>query len=527
VTNSPPSYSDFIAPRYWPTWLGISLLCLAALMPFRLRMAAGAALGWLIWCVARERRYITAINIGICFPALDSRAQASLVKQSFLENGIGLVETACSWIRSPDQLADLGEMRGGKELQAALDLGKGILLMGGHYSTLDFAANVLSWYFPFGTTYRPHKNPLFDAFMFRGRLQNCTGVFDRKDIRGMYRHLKQGKILWYAPDQDYGPDQSVYAPFFGRPAATITAGSRFANYNKSPVFLVRHHRDTLAKRYVVETIPIPGFPTGDDVEDAVLINRYLESAICIAPAQYLWMHKRFKTNPGGKPESPYIQISTPNRKLSQNNYQQLTEGAQPVPGYADRQLLKSGLQLRTWPGLASGLWGHRHAAVKLDTFSKHLRSHGITTVTVDSVFRFPSLLTTGATCFVPGGTPVVQLPPGTVTPAHAAALLLRLHGCGCSFHTMQAASFWYTGNLLAVDDPLQLYKRPGTAAYRDRITDVIRIGKVLGLQDEAILTLQRVYLSGCRPGDRESLARLLAALSPSVDNTPVKEQDRH
>jgi len=114
----------------------------------------------------------------------------------------------------------------------------------------------------------------------RGRLRNCNGVFDRKDIRGAFKHLRQGKILWYAPDQDYGPEQAVYAPFFGQPAATITAGSRFAAFNNSPVVLVRHHRLARKPVYVIEFIPVPEpFPGTDDVADATLINRMLEDAI--------------------------------------------------------------------------------------------------------------------------------------------------------------------------------------------------------------------------------------------------------
>ena len=176
MTNKAPPYSDFLAPRYWPTWLGIGLLCLAALTGFRARMMLGSALGWLSWKLARERRYITSVNISICFPELDAKAQANLVKNSFLENGIGLVETACGWIRSPRQFISIGELRGAQALQDALNLGRGVVLFGGHYSTLDFWANILSQYFPFAVTYRAHKNPLFDAFMLRGRQQNCNGV---------------------------------------------------------------------------------------------------------------------------------------------------------------------------------------------------------------------------------------------------------------------------------------------------------------------------------------------------------------
>src|SRR5690606_4657829 len=143
----------------------------------------------------------------------------------------GLLETATGWVRPPTHFMPLLELRGEAVLADALAQGKGVLMLGAHYSTLDFGANLLSVHYPFAVTYRAHKNPLFNAFMLRGRLRNCNGVFDRHDIRGAFRHLRQGKILWYAPDQDYGPEQAVFAPFFGHEAATITAASRFASFN--------------------------------------------------------------------------------------------------------------------------------------------------------------------------------------------------------------------------------------------------------------------------------------------------------
>src|SRR5690606_11389972 len=214
AVTTPPPYSQFLAPRHWPTWLGIGLLCLAALAPLRARLWLGARLGDLTRRFARERRYITQVNIARCFPELNATERTALVRRSFQENGIGLVETACGWIRPASRFKPLSVLRNGELIEAALTQGRGVLFLGAHYTTLDFAANLLSQYFPFAVTYRAHKNPLFDAFMLRGRLRNCNGVFDRNDVRGALRHLRQGKILWYAPDQDYGPEQSVYAPFF-------------------------------------------------------------------------------------------------------------------------------------------------------------------------------------------------------------------------------------------------------------------------------------------------------------------------
>lgn len=514
ATPAPPPNAAYLGIRHWPTWLGIALLCLIAWLPFRLRMAAGSLLGWATWRLAHERRYITEVNIGLCFPELDAQGKAALVRQSFLENGIGLIETATGWIRPARHFRHVCELRGGELLQQGLEQGRGVLLLGGHYSTLDFSANLLSLFYPFGVTYRAHRNPLFDAFMLRGRLRNCNGVFDRKDIRGAFRHLKQNKLLWYAPDQDYGPEQAIYAPFFGRQASSITAGSRFANFNKSAVCLVSHRRLTREKRYIIDILPVPGFPSGDDATDAQLVNRIIEQEIRKAPAQYLWMHKRFKTQPGGKPESPYIFIKTPDRTLSAWKYAQLVANSSPVPEHADRELLSSGMQLWRFPRRRSGL--QRHPLLQLDQLSKHLRQHGIATVTVDSLYHFPHLDQRAATVFVPA--PAAPASNHSVTPIAAAAFLNRLHSCGCSFSGISRDNLVWLGAKLGVLNPLVLRQHPGTTAHAWRLADLHQMASALGFNAAQQADFVNDYLDLCGTADRTALAPRLAAPGTPAHN---------
>ncbi len=108
--------------------------------------------------------------------------------------------------------------------------------------------------------------------------------------------------MWYAPDQDYGPKQSVFAPFFGVEAATITVIPRLVKINNSAVLMLAHHRTPDGKGYRVSiSQPLSDYPTGDDVADATTINRCLENEIRKSPAQYMWLHRRFKTRPKGEP----------------------------------------------------------------------------------------------------------------------------------------------------------------------------------------------------------------------------------
>jgi KDO2-lipid IV(A) lauroyltransferase len=177
-----------------------------------------------------------------------------------------------------------------------------VLLVGGHFSCIDFASQALSGLVDLDVMYRKNRNPAWEWLQVHGRRHYFDGVIERDDIRSALRRLKAGRILWYAPDQDYGPRHSVFAPFFGIPAATITATGRLARFNRSPVLFLRIHRDLERMAWEAEIGPVlDGFPSGDDVADAHRINGLVEAAVRRHPEQYLWLHRRFKTRPPGEP----------------------------------------------------------------------------------------------------------------------------------------------------------------------------------------------------------------------------------
>lgn len=516
-TPAPPSWSHFAGPRYWPTWLGIAALCVCAWLPFRLRMLAGTLLGLITYAAGHERRYITTVNIALCFPELDATAQHALVRHSFIDNGIGLIETATGWMRPAGHFQQQLTMTGTEHLDAALATGRGVLLLGAHYSTLDFGANLLAVNYPFAVTYRPHKNPLFDAFMLRGRLSNCNGVFDRNDIRGMFRHLKQNRILWYAPDQDYGPEGAVYVPFFGHKAATLTAASRFASFNSSPVVLVRQHRDSLRKHYTLEfTSLTPPLPSGDDAFDARTVNAAVEHAIRQEPSQYLWMHKRFKTQPGGKPESPYIHTKTPDKKLSEAQYAGMLEGATPHRATGLPQLA-SGLVLHEFAGMPGIVLKSWHAAVHFDQLSKNLRSYGICTVTVDNIFRVRSRALTAVTCFMPEGE---SMKPGSVSVLDSTTFLAQLHNRGFYFAQDDVRILVAPDGHPVLADPLQVRQMPGSASYSQRLSDLHRWARLTRGGATTLTVLIENYLPLVRRADATGFRDWLAQQRRVADNAP-------
>jgi len=305
--------SDFISlrqywgPRYWPTWLGIAAMWLVAQLPYRLQLLIGKQLGLLSYHLARGRRHVCEVNLKLCFPDLDSDQHRQLVRKTFIANGIGFIEIAIAWCGNPVRYRRLAHIHGKENVDKALRQGKGILLLGLHQSCFEMAGFLYSMYGDLNGTYRANdKNPLFDAFMYNGRRRLYKGLYERKDIRGAMRCLKQNRMLWYAPDQDYGAQHSVFTPFFGIPAATITAGSRYAAFNDSPVLFFSHYRREDNSGYdIYFSEPLADYPSGDDEQDGVIINQLVEAAIRKQPDQYLWLHKRFKTPPPGDDRDPY------------------------------------------------------------------------------------------------------------------------------------------------------------------------------------------------------------------------------
>ena len=297
------NYLDHLAPRYWLTWIGVSCMWLVSRLPRPLLLRTGRLLGRLLHLVGSDRLKTTQINIALCFTHLNPPEQASLVRESILDNGMGLVETCIAWFNPSRIRPDMIEITGEEHLVNAIAQGKGVILVGAHYSTLDLGGLLMSKYRKGGVMYRANKNPLFDLVMRNARKQFCETVIERSDMRSVIRFIKGGGVMWDAPDQDYGPKQSVFAPFFGVEAATITVIPRLVKINDSPVLILGHHRTPDGKGYQLSiSEPVENYPSGDERQDASVINAALEHEIRKYPAQYMWLHRRFKTRPPGEPK---------------------------------------------------------------------------------------------------------------------------------------------------------------------------------------------------------------------------------
>ncbi len=298
-----PGFSRaFLHPRHWPTWLGMGLWWLLGQLPYGALLVLGKGAGWLLYLVGGERRKIAERNIALCFPELDTRQRRDLVRRNFASYGIALFEVPFAWWAPARRFDRLVRVEGLEHIDNLH--GQGALLMAIHYTTLEVGAQAIGRFYPIDGMYRPHNNPVYDYVQRRGRLarSKASDVYTRDDVRGLARALRGGRVIWYAPDQDYGRRQCVFAPFFGIPAATVTATARFAQLGNARVIPFTQVRLPGRAGYRVRVLPpLDNFPSGDDMADATRINHLVEDFIRLAPDQYLWAHRRFKTRPPGEP----------------------------------------------------------------------------------------------------------------------------------------------------------------------------------------------------------------------------------
>lgn len=290
-----------LAPWHWPAWLGLGLIWLIARLPWALALRLGASLGTPLRWLARSRRRVAERNLALCFPELSDAERAALLRENFADMGRMFAEFALSWMASDGSFRRIPyRVEGLAHLQAVQVEGRGVLLVGGHFSHLELCARLIAQQLPLAGLYREHGSPVFEWAIKRRRLRYAQAMFGRKELRATVRHLKQGGALWYAPDQDMRGKDSAFAPFFGIPASTITATHHLARLSGAAVIGFAHRRLPGRAGYVITlSPPLADFPSDDEVADTARINAGIEAAARAAPAQYLWIHKRFKTRPAG------------------------------------------------------------------------------------------------------------------------------------------------------------------------------------------------------------------------------------
>jgi len=280
---------------------GIFVMWLLHFLPLWVLAPLGEGLGVLLYRFGRERRRVARINLRLCFPQMPDHEREKLVRRHFRAFGRSVLERSILWWSPKARIQRLVKIEGLEHWQAVRD--RPVIWLAPHFVGLDMGGVRLTSEYPLVSMYSRQKNPIFNDLLLRSRTRFGTShlVSRQEGIRPVVKQLKAGLPFYYLPDMDYGARDAVFVPFFGVPAATITALSRLAQMTGAAVVPCVTRQLAGGAGYVLRFYPAwTDFP-GDSAEaDTRRMNAFIEERVLEMPEQYFWLHKRFKTRPEGE-----------------------------------------------------------------------------------------------------------------------------------------------------------------------------------------------------------------------------------
>ncbi|WP_144631524.1 lysophospholipid acyltransferase family protein [Bordetella genomosp. 13] len=271
------------------------------------RQRAGAVLTWTALRLAGRRAGIVRRNLQLCFPEQPDAVREQWLRDHFRALCQSIVDRGLLWYGDPAVIRDTVALEGEAQIADLHAQGRSVILLAPHFTSLDAAATRLTMVVPSGATmYTPQRDPAIDAIVRLGRARfNEVHLVNRKDgVRDLIRHLRELRPVYYLPDMDFGRAGSVFAPFFGVPAATLLATAQLARKWNAAVLPIVDFWDPATGKYKVRVLPaLADFPGEGSLEEATArLNREIESWVRECPSQYYWVHRRFKTRPEGEPK---------------------------------------------------------------------------------------------------------------------------------------------------------------------------------------------------------------------------------
>ena len=279
----------------------VAVIRASAGWPMALRIGLAAVIGELGWLAVARRRRIADANLRACFPQMTGGQRRRIARHMFRHVARGLLDYGVLWQCSAERLRQFVRVEGAEHLEAAA--GRPLILLSPHFVGLDAGGLRLTTERRMATLYAPQSNPVWDEKLRAGRARFNEPVLIAKrgfDLRTALRALRDGLPFYYLPDMDIGGANSIFAPFFGVPAATLPMVSRLARSTGAQVMMAV--TEQTPDGYVVHLeAPWTDFPGASVEEDTARMNREIERWVLRMPDQYLWTHRRFKTRPPGAP----------------------------------------------------------------------------------------------------------------------------------------------------------------------------------------------------------------------------------
>jgi len=284
------------------TRLALALMWLLRLLPLRLLAAIGKGFGTLLYALGRERRRVCLINLARCLPELSAAEREALARRHFQAFARTFLERAILWWASPARIRELVRIEGMEHFEALR--GRPLILLAPHFVGLDMGAARLLMDFGLVSIFARQKNKVFDTVLYAGRMRfgRLTLLSRQQGVRPALRAMQAGLPFYYLPDMDYGHRDTIFIPFFGVDAATITGVSRLARLARARVLPCITRMLPGGEGYVLRFLPAwEDYPGASIEADTRRMNAFIEEQVRQMPEQYLWVHKRFKTRPPGEP----------------------------------------------------------------------------------------------------------------------------------------------------------------------------------------------------------------------------------
>ena len=283
------------------TRISLALVWLLRLLPLALLAGIGNGFGTMLYALGRERRRICLVNLARCLPELPRCEREWLARRHFQAFARTFLERAILWWGSPARIRQLVRFEGLEHFDALR--GKPLILLAPHFVGLDMGGARLAMEFDMVSIYSRQKNEVFDAVLYAGRIRfgRLTLLSRQEGVRPALRAMQAGLPFYYLPDMDYGQRDTIFVPFFGVDAATITGVSRLARLAGARVLPCITRMLPGGEGYVTRFLPAwEDYPGASIEADTRRMNAFIEEQVRQMPEQYLWVHKRFKTRPPGE-----------------------------------------------------------------------------------------------------------------------------------------------------------------------------------------------------------------------------------
>ena len=300
---------DLLKPANWGILLILAIMKLCSYTPRRTLVGIVVVMGVIIKPFMRSRNRVAQQNLRLAFPEKSEMEIKKLVNESYKSLILSGAETTIGWLGPRKKFREIKFEWDGDSLKRYKEYhnnpDRAFIVLGSHFHCMDLIGRYLGDnHSPFTVMYQKNSNNLIEYFIKKYREKSIYKCIDSKNFIGAVRSLKRGYTMWYAPDQDFGLENSglensIFVPFFGRMCATLTVTSWLAKKTNAIVAPIYYVREECLKKYKIVLGEEIIF-TGDDYKDARMINKFLEDAIRKYPEQYLWQHRRYRTRPNGE-----------------------------------------------------------------------------------------------------------------------------------------------------------------------------------------------------------------------------------